>query len=261
MTTKGVLDDPYAAGMLTITSRMVVRLLASPPLQRLTRSPFFAALSARIRFFDGELVQGLDAGIGQVVTLGAGYDARAWRFARAGTRFFEVDHPATQADKKRRAPTGGPTYVAVDFNAHDLVGALERAGFVWAKPAIFIVEGLTMYLSEAAVRDLLSTLSGRAAVGSRLAVNFAAPRGTGGGRDRLRQAVLRWLGSAGGEPHVFSLHLSETRALLAACGWDQVRAHGLRDVAPRVLGPTSLPIEAINDAAAVASAVKLARQT
>lgn len=261
MTAQGVLDDPHADGMLTLTNRIVVRMLGSPPFRRLTRSPFFAALSARTAFFDREVVQAQDAGIAQVVTLGAGYDARAWRFARAGTRFFEVDHPATQGDKTRRAPTAGPTYVPVNFIADDLVGALEHAGFVWAEPAAFIAEGLTMYLPGAAVGDLLSALSGRAAPGSRLAVNFAAPPGTGGGRDRIRQAALRWLGSLGGEPHVFALHLRDAGPFVTGCGWDEVRAQGLRDVAPRVLGATSLPIESINGAAAVVSAVKLARPT
>src|SRR6266498_3246019 len=38
-----------------------------------------------------------ERGVKQVVLLGAGFDTRAARLARAGVQFFEVDHPATQS--------------------------------------------------------------------------------------------------------------------------------------------------------------------
>jgi len=56
-----------------------------------------------------------------VVILGAGYDTRAARLPRAGVKFFEVDHPATQAEKRERLnpPRGLPrrrgTYVTCNF--------------------------------------------------------------------------------------------------------------------------------------------------
>src|SRR5690348_15767180 len=67
----------------------------------------------------------------QVVLLGAGLDGRAWRLDLPGATFFEVDHPASQEEKRDRASnlTGTPpTYVPVDF-AHDvLTDALAAAG-------------------------------------------------------------------------------------------------------------------------------------
>jgi hypothetical protein len=47
-------------------------------------------------------VSALEAGIDQVVVVGAGYDGRALRYSRPGVRWFEVDHPDTQADKRER---------------------------------------------------------------------------------------------------------------------------------------------------------------
>ena len=58
---------------------------------------------------------------GQLVLLGAGLDARAWRMPElARAAVFEVDHPASQQDKQRRvgglAPTAGRVVpVAVDL--------------------------------------------------------------------------------------------------------------------------------------------------
>ena len=63
---------------------------------------FGPSLAARTRFFDERVLEAISDGIGQVVILGAGYDDRALRFRSPGVRFFELDHPATQADKARR---------------------------------------------------------------------------------------------------------------------------------------------------------------
>jgi O-methyltransferase involved in polyketide biosynthesis len=51
-------------------------------------------LAARTLFIDGQVEQAIDRGVTQVVILGAGY------FRNPGVRFFEVDHPTTQADKR-----------------------------------------------------------------------------------------------------------------------------------------------------------------
>jgi len=59
-------------------------------------------IRARTAFFDRVVVSAIDRGVAQVVIGGAGYDGRAFRYAKPGVRWFEVDHPATQADKRAR---------------------------------------------------------------------------------------------------------------------------------------------------------------
>lgn len=56
-------------------------------------------LAARDRYIDDHLETCLGEGLAQLVILGAGYDARAYRFEalKTGVKVFEVDHPATQA--------------------------------------------------------------------------------------------------------------------------------------------------------------------
>src|SRR4029079_19122843 len=74
---------------------------------------------------------------------------------------FEVDRPATQAVKKQRftAVLGRPpvnlTYVAVDFQHEGLPDVLARHGHDPAQRTFFILEGVTMYLPEEAVRSTL----------------------------------------------------------------------------------------------------------
>jgi methyltransferase (TIGR00027 family) len=59
-------------------------------------------MARRTAFFDRASLAALERGVRQVVVLGAGYDGRALRFATPGVTWFEVDHPATQSDKRAR---------------------------------------------------------------------------------------------------------------------------------------------------------------
>jgi methyltransferase (TIGR00027 family) len=143
--------------------------------------PLRASLIARTRFFDERVLAAISAGIRQVVILGAGYDDRALRFRSPGVRFFELDHPATHADKARRlramkAGPGRPTLAPADFRHDDVAGILEASGQDTGQPALFLCEGLLVYLDQQTCVRLLSALRARAAAGSELAVSLATHR-------------------------------------------------------------------------------------
>ena len=216
----GVIDDPHAAGMLHLPYRALARGLSRPPLSRLARSPTLAFLAARTRFFDDAVTSALDHGVQQVAIIGAGYDSRGWRLARHGVRFFEVDHPATQRDKRWRAPGGGPTYVAADLRSDRISLLLPLAGFDSSRPAVFIVEGLTMYLPESETRALLGDLATLAPPGSCLAANFTV---TGGGSVSTPSRIIAWLTrktwTARGEPTYRWVQPQQLPSFLADSGW------------------------------------------
>lgn len=142
------------------------------------RVPLRAHLEARTRFFDDQVVAAIGRGTGQVVVLGAGYDDRALRFRTAGVRFFEVDHPGTQSDKRRRLGRmgwdgSGPTLVPADFRVDDVGAALARVGHRAGRPTLVLAEGLLVYLDGATVVGLLSAVHARAAEGSTLVASLA----------------------------------------------------------------------------------------
>jgi methyltransferase (TIGR00027 family) len=117
-------------------------------------------IAVRTGFIDEVLRHCVDAeGFSQVVILGAGFDSRAARLARPGLRFFEVDHPATQEDKRERLaalsdyPIEAATFAGCDFESEgDPIEALVKAGLDPEAPALVVWEGVTPYLSEEAVR-------------------------------------------------------------------------------------------------------------
>ena len=133
-------------------------------------------IAARTRFFDHATLAAIDGSISQIVIVGAGYDGRALRFRRSGTRFFEIDQAITQRDKLRRLEALGVAPDAVTFIAHDLsrgdlAGAMAAAGHASDRATLFICEGLLLYLEPQVGEDLLRTLRERAAPGSRLALS------------------------------------------------------------------------------------------
>jgi methyltransferase (TIGR00027 family) len=129
--------------------------------------PPVAEAAARMTFFDA-VVDCYLAGIAQFVILGAGFDTRAFRLpAGAHVRSFEVDAPKTQAVKRASmAKAGidatGVTFVAADFEEEDWLTRLVQAGFDPGEPALFLWEGVMVYLEKEAVEATLRTIAGTA---------------------------------------------------------------------------------------------------
>ena len=243
----GVLSDPFARDMLTPSMAVTLGVVEHLPKQVQSRSVTLAGLAARVLWFDAQVTDALDAGIEQVAVIGAGYDSRAWRFRRDGVRFFELDHGETQQDKAWRAPGPGPVYVEADLTAQSAAKELLEHGLDVSRPALFVLEGVTMYLEEEVVRSQFAELSKSSTVGSRLAVDFYPHRQAGTSRDR-RQRLLQHLARAGsGESFRLTVDRRQAVELVKASGWDVNKETSLREAA-RALVPSEsgLPVEAIN---------------
>lgn len=182
-----------------------------------------AYLIARTAFFDSVVLAALERGIAQVVLLGAGYDGRALRFANGTTRWFEVDHPATQQDKLARLGRLGiaspATFVPADFRTDDAAGLLRDRGFEAGRPALFVLEGVASYLESDVLASLLGSMGRLAAPGSQLAVSVGIDRSQLRIRSRLRARRFRRAVASLGEPIRNTLGPRDVDALLEGAGW------------------------------------------
>ncbi|MFI2211671.1 SAM-dependent methyltransferase [Streptomyces sp. NPDC020141] len=129
----------------------------------------------RTRVLDDFLLRSVRAGARQVVLLGAGLDARAFRLDwPPGSVIFEIDREGVLAFKHRvldglsAAPRATRVPVPFDLRA-DWVGALADAGFDPAAPSVWLAEGLLFYLPAAAETYLIDTVHRLSAAGSALA--------------------------------------------------------------------------------------------
>src|SRR5215467_967237 len=200
---------------------------------------FRASLAARTAFFDGQVTSAIEAGVDQVVILGAGYDDRSLRFRTAGVSFFEVDHPDTQADKRARLDTilaegdlagvaGRPVFVAADFGSDDVAAVLSAAGHDRERATLFLSEGLLVYLDQPTTVRFLSGVRAVAAAGSVLAASLSMhAEGIDSATVVARANARRRTAAA--EPWRTILPVSGQIALLASADWEVTAAADAAD--------------------------------
>ncbi len=173
--------EPFTRGRLRLLARWsrlpVVGAAASWVYDRVAGPGPRPSAVARTRFIDDAVTDRAPA-VDQLVLLGAGFDTRAHRLpAAAGLTTFEVDHPATQARKVavvagEGLDARGVVYVPVDFEHDHLDTELLAAGFDPGRPAIFVWEGVTNYLTADAVDATLEIVRTLAAPGSVLVLTY-----------------------------------------------------------------------------------------
>ena len=198
-------------------------------------------LGLRVAYLDRLIGLAIDRlNVRQVVILGAGYDTRAARLPRAGVRFFEVDHPATQAAKRERLasldgyPIDAATYVACNFEREDPIARLVATGFCATEPAIVVWEGVVPYLTEAAVRTTATGLASGLDPRSLVAFDFVGKKFASGSSisdsDRETRAYVGELG----EPIQYGT--DDVLPLLYECGFRWVRSLDFNELALELLG-------------------------
>jgi methyltransferase (TIGR00027 family) len=157
-----VFTDPLALGILGQDAEEAVTLAKEKPERRPLR--FFIAM--RSRFAEDMARRAMAEGVRQILVLGAGLDTFAYRVEGAeDLRVFELDHPATQRDKRRRlaeariAEPPHVAYVAHDFEHAGMTEALKAAGLKSSERIFVLWLGVTPYLTKGAVFATLAELA------------------------------------------------------------------------------------------------------
>jgi methyltransferase (TIGR00027 family) len=137
----------------------------------------YAYETMRVKFMDDVLRKSITAGLDELIVLGAGLDSRPYRLAGElrGIRVIEVDHPVSQASKRahiRRILGHEPehvTFVEIDFMRDDLDSVLTAAGHKHTARTLFIWSGVSPYLPEPAVANVLSWVGAHGHPGTSIA--------------------------------------------------------------------------------------------
>ena len=178
-----LIADPYAAPLVRAVGIDVYVRLVNGQIPVGGDSEFdphrmARGMACRTRFYDHFFLEATKSGIGQVVILASGLDARAYRLPwPADTVVYEVDMPeviefkTVTLSELGAEPTAERRTVAIDLR-DDWATALRAAGFDPQAPAAWSAEGLLVYLPDAAQDALFDNITALSAPASRLAFEF-----------------------------------------------------------------------------------------
>lgn len=229
-----LLDDP-----LVLHDPIALRILGAERETQLRADPFGqnepilrflrAALVVRSKYAEEELARAMAGGVRQYVVLGAGLDTFAYRnpHGDAALSVYEVDHPSTQAWKRRQLAEAGIvlpgnlTFAPVDFEQATLAEGLAEAGFRMDQPACFSWLGVTMYLTGEAIFETLRFVAGLPR-GSSITFDFIADLSVANPlRRAVTETLMEWAASYG-EPWLSAFIPDELRERVLSLGFSEV---------------------------------------
>ncbi|MER8433013.1 SAM-dependent methyltransferase [Mesorhizobium caraganae] len=214
--------DPYASAILGDAAPTAKELDQED--ERSRRMRLFVA--SRARLAEDRLAAAVRRGVRQVVVLGAGLDTFSLRNPYPDVAVFEVDHPATQAWKRKCLADAGlaeppaTTFVPVNFERQNPADELALAGLRPAEPSFFIWLGVVPYLTQDAIFSTLSWIAGMP--GSEVVFDYSEPAEN---RDAAGQAALSFHAArvaAVGEPWISFFVPAALARSLRELGFDEI---------------------------------------
>lgn len=201
---------------------------------------FRASIVARARFIEDLAIEQAARGVEQYVLLGAGLDSFAQRRAEIAARLtvYEVDLPGPQTWKRRRlleAGYGVPAwlkFVPVNFEMQSWWDRLIESGFDPRKPAVIASTGVSLYLTQAAIADMLRKIA-ILAPGSTFAMTFILPLEMSDPEERVVYEMAMRGARASGTPFLSMFTPEQMLALAREAGLKNARVVGGDDLAAR----------------------------
>jgi len=224
--------DPIACSLINPVAVFLSKLVIRSGIHDLLGTPgTMTYILARERYIDDFLNASLIEGFDQIVILGAGFDTRAYRIPKIEkTHVFEVDHPDTQAVKlERLTKIFNPlpkhiTFVPVDFNTQMLGERLQGSGYNESDKTLFILQGVTMYLTPEGVDTTLAFIANHSKPGSAVIFDYFYS-------ETLREMKnTRWLTGMIGERYFFGIDQGKLEEFLTSRGFHDVRCVDTEDL-------------------------------
>ena len=198
---------------------------------------------ARSNIAEASLALGVEArGVGQLVVLGAGLDTFAYRnpFGER-LRVFEVDHPATQAWKRRRLYEAGIAvpddviYAPVDFERETLSERLAAAGLQSNVRTFFTWLGVVPYLTKEAITSTLSQIAAHPG-GAEVVFDYGEPREMVDAALRIQYEARAARVAAAGEPFLSYFIPADLHQALRGLGFAGIDDLDVPSIQARLFG-------------------------
>lgn len=243
-----IFADPLALTVLGADA-LALKIQAKTRLKLLeTHRGMRLFVAARSAVAEAHLAAGVESrGVRQMVVLGAGLDTFAYRSPFEGAlRVFEVDHPATQAWKRRRlaeteiAVPASLTYTPVDFEKDSLLDALAASGLDPAQRTFFAWLGVVPYLTHEAIGATLALIGGLPG-GAEVVFDYSDPPATLAPDARAAQAERAERVASAGEPFLSYFEPADLHAELTALSLSDIDDLGPQALMTRYFRPGAPP--------------------
>ena len=185
-------------------------------------------------------------GATQVVIIGAGFDPLSFELHQEfpNAQFWEIDHPATQGHKRSAvAKIGGDRlhFVAMDLSVATFDSQkLINSSFDPTQRAVWIAEGLLMYLPPDVVSSLMKTSKSLTAPCSQFVFTFMEKQSDGRIRFDSQSKLVDWWLRRRGEPFLWGITRSELVDLVRP--WRLIRFFDHSNLLDLASGLTAEPI-------------------
>lgn len=183
---KRLFKDPYSEKLLPPPFKLFLALMrSSKRLDRTIQSREkncpgqFGWMFCRTRYIDDVLKNSIsEKGIESIVNLGSGLDSRAYYIPGIeNKKYFEVDYPSVIERKNTKLKKiignipSNVTFVPIDFENQSLDTELKKAAHNISSKTLFILEGVTQYISKEA-NDAIFKYLAQTKPGSRLVFTY-----------------------------------------------------------------------------------------
>jgi methyltransferase (TIGR00027 family) len=220
---------------------------------------------ARTKYFDVVFTEALEHCFEQIVIFGAGFDSRAMRFNRSnrGIRILELDAPITQEEKlkayksKKLYIPDNLIFVPIDFNKESLVDKIAQAGFITDRKSLFLLEGVSMYLSQDAIENTFRFISDVSGTGSLVVFDYVYAGVLRKENKYYGERDIYKIGARVGEEWTFALEEGEVELFLSDYGFSLKDHSGKPELECRYFkNSNGVIVGKINGTHAIATGIK-----
>lgn len=188
-----IIYDPFAEHLASEGAEFFLEFLKNKAPNAIEKYCF--GLAVRTRKIDEELLKSFREGIDQVVVIGAGLDSRAWRLGKCNytlpgdeqlfrnVSWFEIDFPEVleyKLNALKKFSTICKTYVPVtaDLSLPSWTDKFLKTTYDPKKRTVWLLEGLTTYLTEEELSLLITRLTSISLNESIFIATFSGPEKT-----------------------------------------------------------------------------------
>lgn len=173
-------EDYIAVKLLPRFVKLLLKLQILNLKGRISPLGIYPYVVARTKYIDSIFENAIKNGFEQVLIMGAGFDTRAIRFMDSidNTKIYEIDTSHTlnakvkQLKKRKIKIPENNIYVSVNIDKEDVMTKLSKCEFNNNIKTLFILEGLTMYLSHKVIEETFKLISDCSAPGSLIVFDY-----------------------------------------------------------------------------------------